>query len=143
MDFIRPFLASISSIYYLVVSPFAGPYPTPTITPTPSVHMVQASGSYSSAGQTVNVLLRFPESGGDVNGEMTGSCKGDISGTYSYPSGNLTGKVTGTCTMLFITLNAEADLQGVANLDQKTVEMNFVGRAGEYTHSGIIHLQLE
>lgn len=142
MDFIKAILASVVSVYYLVFSPFLGasqPQPnTPSPTPTETIKMLHASGTYSNSGVSVGVSLKFPENGGQVSGKFSGVCEGSFSGTYDQDI--IEGNGSGVCKILILTLDATIEAKGKVDKENKRIDMNFNGKASEYTHSGTIHL---
>ena len=44
--------------------------------------VIVRSGQYSYAGQTLKYMVNIPKNGGEINGKLTGACKGTITGFY-------------------------------------------------------------
>lgn len=114
----------------------------PTLPQASEQKIIQASGKYTFLKHTTNINLTFPEKGGKVTGSLTGACEGEITGNFTGENkGRIQGQATGKCTVLFITQEAKAQLDGDVYLDERKIIMQFDGKGGEYTHNGNFELQ--
>lgn len=140
LDFIQDIVTSVTSLFLLVSSPFVGStLVVSSPTPTPQVEQVQlakASGTYSYQGYSSNITIEFPIGGGNVSGKIEGVCNGDIKGSYTTEGGEIKAESQGKCQVLIFEVDAKVDLTGQVLLDQKKVGLNFVGKAGDFTHNG-------
>lgn len=146
LDFLQVVVTSVTSLFLLVSSPFAGNLNIVSISPTPTPiilekNIIKASGTYSYQGYSVNIFLEFPRNGGTIKGNFDGDCTGEINGNYnSGENGNLTGKAKGECEIAIFKINAEANLQGKVLLSEKKVELNLEGKTGEFVHNASVTL---
>ena len=141
-DFLQVVIASVASIFNLVNTPFVGNTAiTPTPTPVQTVEIVKAAGTYSYEGYGVNVVMEFPGGGGTITGNLDGDCTGTIDGNYAgWENGNLTGTAQANCTVAIFSVSATADLTGKVLLEQKKINVDFQGKASDFTHNGSITL---
>lgn len=89
----------------------------PVISTGVSVVKVGASGTVhgsttiSTQGKTITLSFTYPVNGGNINGFITGDCKGSISGTYST-DGFLNGLGNATCQEGFFSVPVSINYTG-------------------------------
>ncbi len=99
---------------------------------------VVATGVYTYKDFSANVSIKIPLAGGDVSGVVSGTCDGQVTGTYA--GGAITGSMALACSPFFVNIPASAEFSGTVNKAGKTVPVNFNGQGGGFTHAGSMTL---
>ncbi len=107
----------------------------------PEEGSVTATGTYELKGNTVDVTMHIPLTGGAVTGTVSGTCDGRITGTFDGgATGSISGSMSGACSPFFVNIPAGANFSGSVNKSSRTVQYGFNGSGGGFNHSGAMTL---
>ena len=129
-SFIQKIIIAISSTTIAVTSIFAPP--TPTLTPIPTPY-ISANGTYTDWNKSVSIELRLPGNDGNIEGNVSGVCNGEIKGKYIYGDiGEISGTAEGSCSGELIRKPdkeyiARATFKGKVYLSENLVKIDFDG----------------
>lgn len=105
--------------------------------------VVTGNGSISIYGETLNIHIAFPKSGGKVIGTLGNACSGDIAGTYSGGNtGNLDAKANANCPVVFTNIQGMATFTGKADLSKGLLNGDYSASAAGTTKTGKLTLTL-
>lgn len=114
-------------------------------TPRPSQNnseMLTVSTSYSYLGQEVKAVMRFLKSGGPVTGEISGFCKGDISGNYDVSKNYMSGVAQADCPVLFLNKHVSGTFE--AHIDSRNyLVIKFKGNPPDEGFKGDMGLEIK
>lgn len=123
--------------------------PRPLITPSPSPKVVEVpvvvrSGEYAISGQSVKYLVNIPKNGGEIKGNITGTCDGPISGNFDgNEGGKIEGRAKASCGIAFIRQNIEVSYTGNLYLKQGRADLNWTGDIPFSPSSGSFSIYFE
>lgn len=145
-SFIQKIIIAITSTTITVTSIFTPPTPTLTPIPIPTITLtnivtpypiptpyISANGTYSDWNKSVSIELRLPVNDGNIEGNVSGVCNGEIKGKYIYGEiGNISGTAEGSCSGELIKKPdkeyiARATFKGKVYLSENLVKIDFDG----------------
>ncbi len=95
------------------------------------------SGEFKGEQHSVNVVLNFRLSGGEVTGTFSGDCDGKIRGSYTEDNNVIKGKGSGSC--LYV-MPASGTFSGEVNTETKTITTTAKGSAIGFSKEGSLTL---
>lgn len=132
LDTLNQLLIGIVSTASLVTSSVLIQSPQTFSQPTPTFHkeMLTTTGSYSYENYRVYIVLKIPEDGGQVSGNLSGDCTGNnITGNYDFLRKALYATIKARCTYGFFTVEANATVRGTILDTEKTIPVIVTGTA--------------
>lgn len=90
--------------------------------------MVTISGEETYLGKGVKYTMRFPESGGSIEGNFRGLCEGDLDGNYEGGDhGKAEVHAEGKCNVSFIEKKIKVDYDGTINVSEGNTSGKWTG----------------